>query len=263
MALMRAGSHGVNPHTILSDNGGNFDGANRLLRALWQAMPQDELERKKPAIKWRFNPPYASHYGGVFERLIGAAKAALHHALPAHASLSLEQLATAFAVVEGILNSRPLAYVSSHAADVTALTPNHFLAGAASRPWITFLEDKWAGSLAKRWDGMQRVLKAFWVRFEKEIIPHFLHTTWARAAGKPIREGDIVAAFLPAAERRWPLGKIVKCFPGPDGLIRTVNVRIAAAPGEDLVGRSPLVVKRDVRQLVLLLPAEQTAINLI
>ncbi len=264
MALMRAGSHGVNPHTILSDNGGNFDGANRLLRALWENMPQEELERKKPAIKWRFNPPYASHYGGVFERLIGAAKAALHHALPSQMSLSLEQLQTAFAVVEGILNSRPLAYVSSHPADISPLTPNHFLGGSASRPWITFLEDKNGGTLAKRWNETQRVLAQFWQRFQKEVIPHMLQATWSRGEGKPIKEGDVVALLLPSGERAWPLGRVLQVFPGPDGQVRTVEIRVAAAPHEDLKNkRNPLVVKRDVRQVVLLLPAEKTTIALI
>ena len=263
MALMRAGSHGVNPHTILSDNGGNFDGANRLLRTLWSSMPQEELERKKPAIKWRFNPPYASHYGGVFERLIGAAKAALHHALPAHQSLSLEQLLTAFAVVEGILNARPLAYLSAHAADPAPLTPNHFLGGGASRPWITFLEEKDGGRLARRWEATQRLLRTFWARFHKEVIPHLLHTTWVRGRGRPIKEGDVVAVFLPSGERRWPLGRVLKCFPGPDGLTRTVELRVSAAAQEPLAGREPSVVKRDIRQLVLLLPAEETTIDLI
>ncbi len=263
LALMRAGSHGVNPHTILSDNGGNFDGANRLLRGLWNAMPQEELERRKPEIKWRFNPPYASHYGGVFERLIGAVKAALHHAIPTHASLTLEQLLTAFAVVEGILNTRPLAYISSHDADIAPLTPNHFLAGGSSRPWITFLETKEGGKLARRWDELQKTLHLFWKRFDKEIVPHFLHATWARGKGKSLREGDIVAALLPSGERRWPLAKVLRCFPGPDGAVRTVEIAISASPTEKLVGRSPLVVRRDIRQLVLLLPADQTTADLI
>ncbi len=127
MALTRASCRGVNPHTILSDDGSNFDGGNRLLRALWKALPQEELQRRKPEVEWRFNPPYASHYGGVFERLVGAAKASLYQVLPSHLSLSWEQLLTALAVVEGILNARPLAYTSSDAQDCAPLTPNHFL----------------------------------------------------------------------------------------------------------------------------------------
>ena len=90
--LVQSGSSWVSILTLSSaDNGGNFESANRLLRLLWQSMPQEQLEMRKPQIKWRFNPPYASHFGGVFERLIGAAKQALYHALPSHEALTLER----------------------------------------------------------------------------------------------------------------------------------------------------------------------------
>ena len=260
LALTRAGSHGVDPHTILSDNGGNFDGANRLLRALWASMPQQELERRRPTIRWRFNPPYASHYGGVFERLIGAAKAALYHALPAHLTLSLEQLRTAFAVVEGILNARPLAYISSHSADIQPLTPNHFLGGGGSRCWISFAENTAGSSLAKRWTAVHKITAAFWHRFYKEIVPFMLHSTFRRsaktAAKTTLQVGDVVMFLLPAGDKNWPLGRIVRLFPGPDGRVRTVDVQVSAAQGG-------AVFRRDVRHLSLLLPAEQTYAPLI
>ncbi len=258
LALTRAGSHGVNPHTILSDNGGNFDGANRLLRALWAALPQQELEQRRPSIRWRFNPPYASHYGGVFERLIGAAKAALYHALPSHLTLSLEQLQTAFAVVEDILNTRPLAYVSSHAADLQPLTPNHFLGGGASRCWISFAEDTAGSTLAKRWTAVHKITAAFWARFYKEIVPFMLLTTSRRAAAptSQLAEGDVVMFMLPDGQKRWPLGRVQQVFPGPDGRIRTVDIKAAAAQGG-------AVFRRDVRHVSLLLPAGKTTSPLI
>ncbi len=259
LALTRAGSHGVNPHTILSDNGGNFDGANRLLRALWAALPQEELERRRPLIKWRFNPPYASHYGGVFERLIGAAKAALYHALPSHHTLSLEQLLTAFAVVEDILNTRPLAYISSHAADLQPLTPNHFLGGGGSRCWLSFAENTAGSTLAKKWSALHTLLDSFWQRFYKEIVPFMLQTTAKRAAAAEsspsLKEGDIVMFLLPTGEKRWPLGRIIRTFPGPDGRVRTVEIRPA--------DRHSAPFRRDVRQISLLLPASATTPPLI
>ena len=38
-----------------------------------------------------------------------------------------EALRTALVEVEGVLNSRPITHVSNDAADIEALTPNHFL----------------------------------------------------------------------------------------------------------------------------------------
>ena len=40
-----------------------------------------------------------------------------------------EELVTAFVGVEGLINSRPLTYQSSHSADDDPLTSNHFLYG--------------------------------------------------------------------------------------------------------------------------------------
>ena len=57
---------------IRSDNGTNFTGAEKELRVMissWnQAKIHDTLLQK--GIKWVFNPPAASHHGGVWERLI-------------------------------------------------------------------------------------------------------------------------------------------------------------------------------------------------
>ena len=194
LALTRATSRGVHPHTILSDNGGNFVSANRLLHQLWESMPQGELEQKAPQIRWRFNPPYASHYGGVFERLIKAAKEALYHVLPSQLSLTLEELCTSFSVVEAILNARPLAYVSADPVDAAPITPNHFLYGASSLP-IHFPSAN--TSLARRWSSLQEWTMAYRQMFAKQVRPHLQLATKTRAAGRDLAKGDVVTFFLP------------------------------------------------------------------
>ena len=244
LALTRATARGVQPHTILSDNGGNFDGANRLLRALWAAMPQEELEERKPEIKWRFNPPYASHYGGVFERLIKAAKEALYHVLPSHLSLTLEELLTAFAVVEGVLNTRPLAYTSTDGRDFAPLTPNHFLYGSASEA-LLLLPD--GGALAKRWSGLQKMVRVFLRRFHQEVRPHLQLSQRLRGADRDLTEGDVVVFFQPSSDRKWPLARVIAIYPGSDGRVRTVDLRTAA-------GRE---FRRDVGEVAVLFPADQ------
>ncbi len=183
MAFTRLSARGVNPTTVLTDNGTNFVAANRLLTELGGAMQRGNIEARKPAIRWLFNPPLASHYGGVFERLIGAAKAALYHALPSHFSLSLEQLQTAFAEVEGLLNTRPLAYVGTDGSEISVLTPNHFLAGSASIPIISAPWPRLAGGLVKRWEATQRALEVFRQRFAVEVLLHMREATvrWAPA----------------------------------------------------------------------------------
>jgi len=57
---------------IRSDNGTNFVGAKRELRQAVNEMDHEEITEKlgQQQIDWKFNPPAASHMGGVWERQI-------------------------------------------------------------------------------------------------------------------------------------------------------------------------------------------------
>jgi hypothetical protein len=115
------------PELVVSDNGTNFVGAERELAELVRNLDQDRIinDAANQGITWRFNPPWGSHHGGVFEALIKSAK----RSLKGEARLSDEELQTAVVEVEGLLNSRPLTYSSNDPKDETILTPNHFLIG--------------------------------------------------------------------------------------------------------------------------------------
>ncbi|XP_068671229.1 uncharacterized protein [Montipora foliosa] len=74
-------------------------------------------------IDWKFNPPTASHQGGVWERLIRSIRRILY-SLVGERLLNDEALRTE---VEKILNDRPITPVSSDPQDLEALTPNQCL----------------------------------------------------------------------------------------------------------------------------------------
>ena len=78
--------------------------------------------------KWHFNSPLAPHFSGVHEIMIKAAKKAIYAILDS-ADITDEELLSAVIGAEGLINSRPLTYQSSDPADLTPLTPNHFLRG--------------------------------------------------------------------------------------------------------------------------------------
>jgi transposase InsO family protein len=67
------------PASFHSDNGTNFVGAQRQLAECLDNLNQSaiitHLNRKR--TKWYFNPPAAPHFGGVWERMVRAAKEAL------------------------------------------------------------------------------------------------------------------------------------------------------------------------------------------
>ena len=75
-----------------------------------------------------FNPPYAPHFGGVFEIMIKSAKRAII-AILNNADVNDEELMTAFCGAETVINSRPLTYQSANVKDNVPLMPNHILHG--------------------------------------------------------------------------------------------------------------------------------------
>ena len=84
----------------------------------------------RKGIKWTFNPPYAPHFGGVFETMIKAAKRAVMTIL-GNADVTDQELMTAFTGAEALINSRPLTYQSADPEDDIPLTPNQVCSRSA------------------------------------------------------------------------------------------------------------------------------------
>ena len=123
------------PEEMLLDNGTNFVGANEELYELIKQMTKDTKINEslvKQGVKWTFNPPYAPHFGVVFEIMIKAAKRTII-AILGNADVTDEELMTAFTGAESLINSRPLTYQSANPDDTTPLTPNYFLQGQMGR----------------------------------------------------------------------------------------------------------------------------------
>ena len=79
-------------------------------------------------INWKFSPPSAPHFGGVWERVVQSAKRALKIILQDQ-TVTDEVLSTVLSEVTSILNGRILTSVSADPQDPAPLTPNHFLLG--------------------------------------------------------------------------------------------------------------------------------------
>ena len=67
------------PATIISDNGTNFVGSARELREYINSWNKDQItsDLAQKNIVWKFNPPGAPHFGGVWERLVRSCKKAM------------------------------------------------------------------------------------------------------------------------------------------------------------------------------------------
>lgn len=71
-ALRRFSARRGQPEQIRSDNGGNFVKGEKELREAVKQWNQSQIHKflLQRNIKWVFNPPTASHHGGVWERCI-------------------------------------------------------------------------------------------------------------------------------------------------------------------------------------------------
>ncbi len=123
MALRRFISRRGKPAELLSDQGTNFKGGQRELHdAVKDMHPSLQTHLAEHQIKFIFNPPSAPHFGGSWEREIRSIKTALYATLNAQ-SVTEEMLNTILIEIEGILNSKPLGYISSDVADPDPVTP--------------------------------------------------------------------------------------------------------------------------------------------
>ena len=96
------------PAMIWSDNGTNFNGAEKELRECiekWNTLNiVAELAHK--GIRWRSNPPSAPYQGGIWEKFVRNFKRVLYTILGTR-RLTDEVLNTTFCLVEHAQNARP------------------------------------------------------------------------------------------------------------------------------------------------------------
>ncbi|XP_061191695.1 uncharacterized protein LOC133199905 [Saccostrea echinata] len=162
------------PKFIRSDNGTNLVGAEKELREAIKTWNVNQIHSHllQSGIDWMFNP--ASHFGGVWERLIRSVRKVIFSVLHEQTIyLNDEGLTTLFCEVEAILNGRPLTPTSDNPSDLSALTPNHLLllrSGETCPPGTFSQMDNY---VRRRWRQIQYLADIFWRRWIKSIYPFF------------------------------------------------------------------------------------------
>ena len=100
------------------DNGSNFLGAERELLKEYSHLDQSKIqaylvEENCEWIEWKYNAPYASHTGGVWERLIRTIKTIIKSCIKdVNGRIDDEALRMFLCEVEAIINSSRLALAS-------------------------------------------------------------------------------------------------------------------------------------------------------
>ena len=242
------------------DQGTNFIGACNEFRNALANMEDNGIKSflLKNQIEFRFNPPSASHFGGVWERLIRSVRSILDGTLlQCSHLLDDESLRTFMCEAAAILNGRPLTVDNLNDPEMDVLTPNHLLTMKSrvlvSPPGVFCKADTYC---VKRWRRVQYLVDQFWTRFRREYL-HVLQTRrkW-QAQSRNLACGDIVLIKDDNQPRNmWSLGRVVEAKASDDNLVRSVKVLLADR-NLDKAGKrigSRTVYERPVHKLVLLL----------
>ena len=216
------------PNTIISDNGTNFVGAANELKAFMnerdKAKIESDLAQKK--IVWKFNPPGAPHFGGIWEGLVQSCKKVMIAILD-NRSLTDEVLSTTMCLVEQTLNATPLTAVSVDAEDLTARTPNHFLLGRenVSAPFMP--SSVRYHDLRKSFKTAQAYADMIWKRWTREYLPQWnQRSKWSKEHERNLKEGELVWLVDVSVKRcEYKLGRIIEIFTGNDGVVRSARVK--------------------------------------
>ena len=236
---------------LRSDRGTNFIGSTSDLGIDSVSVEDGPVKRllNDKDITWIFNPPHASHMGGVWERMIGVIRRVLDSLLASSKvrNLTHDVLATFMAEVCAIVNCRPIVPVSSDSENPEILSPSMLLTQKVVPPSSFNQNLSLKDIYREEWKRVQILADQFWSRWQSE----FLSTLQARSKWKTVQPnlkvGDIVLMRdETVARNQWPIAVVVEVFPGSDSKVRSVRIKVTKTG-------NPSFYTRPVTELVLLI----------
>ncbi|GBN75297.1 hypothetical protein AVEN_219110-1 [Araneus ventricosus] len=158
---------------LFSDNATNFAGSNQELRKLHGMVknPDGVLSGylSSEGIDWKFLPPRAPNFGGLWEAGVKSFK---HHLkrLVGNSKLTFEEFLTVTTQIEGILNSRPLVPLTADMEDLNALTPAHFLIGRQINSIVEPNLFEIPECRLKIWQKLTKMIQIIWKRWSNDYL---------------------------------------------------------------------------------------------
>lgn len=217
--------------TLYSDNGTNFIGAAKELREMFdrsKSQLPDELHHllANEGTTWKFIPPRAPNFGGLWEAGVRSAKTHLKKVI-GDSTLTFEELTTLLTQIEACLNSRPLSYLSDNPDDPMPLTPGHFIIG---EPLLTIpdetYEEKDNISNLRRWKYCQKMMNDFWKKWSNEyLVTLNQRYKWTTKKTEPEIDDIVIIRDKNIPPAKWWLGRIVEKHKGKDNITRVVSIK--------------------------------------
>ncbi|KAG8237585.1 hypothetical protein J437_LFUL003309 [Ladona fulva] len=175
---------------------------------------------------WRYNPPAAPHFGGIWEAAVKSVKHHLRRVI-GETKLTYEEVSTLLSQVEACLNSRPLLPLSDDPTDFQVLTPAHFLIQTCSYivPEADLRDENIP--IGKRWKLLQQMLHHFWYRWSSEYLQILQPRGKWRERAANIQPGQLVLLQADKTQpARWPLARVMEIHSGDDGLKVRVHLTV-------------------------------------
>ncbi|KAL2076334.1 hypothetical protein ACEWY4_028086 [Coilia grayii] len=260
------------PRKLWSDRGTNFIGAKPALQQLYKHLDclrtlsiETVAAKNGTEWKWEFHPADAPHRNGAAEAAVKLLKRALMSLGGTTGSLTWGELQTLLYQAANLTNERPIdARAQEQENSIEYLTPNSLILGRASTggdiSGLDLETHSW-----RRLRAIQIGVDRFWAKWRELAGPNlFIRQKWHRSE-RNVQVGDLVWVADPNALRsQFRLGRILSVYPDNKGIVRDADIATCAGtPASQAGGRkksgSPLptvVIRRDIRRLVVLLPVE-------
>jgi hypothetical protein len=211
------------PSDIFSDCSTNFIETDKQLQLLINSPDgQRAVTQARTECQWHFNPPSAPHFGGLWEAAVRLTKRLLIRTMGIHI-FTYEEFTTLLTLVEAVLNSRPIAPISTDPDDLEYLSPGHFLIGQpmlAVPPRVAFESRV---TLVQRWKLLDQCHQAFWRRWSTEYLTSLQgRSKWTIEAPNVRLNDMVVIVDNQSPSLTWRLGRIIELLPGNDGVVRVV-----------------------------------------
>ncbi|XP_055522618.1 uncharacterized protein LOC129716807 [Wyeomyia smithii] len=230
-ALKRFVARRGKPQVIMCDNATTFVGAKRELMELYKLFYSQQFQESitkhagSDGIDFRFIPPRSPNFSGLWEAQVKSFKTHFRKTIGLR-TLNVDEMQTALAQIEAVLNSRPMTPVSSDPNDFEALTPGHFL---VHRPLTAIPEPDLQGVPFNRlsiWQRAQSFTQQLWKKWSTQYLSD-LHnrTKWTKQRDNITVGTMVLLKDENAPPLKWNLARVVKIFAGRDGNIRVVTVR--------------------------------------
>ena len=192
-------------------------------------------------MKWRFNPPRASHQGGFYEIFFKIFRK-IFRTVASESTLTEFDLLNYVTEIERILNNRPITNLPANPNDCTALAPSTILTGSLADVSDSREFSK-ADACRHAWRKTRYLANKFWDQWTKQYLPLLQPKKKWFGAERNFAIGDLVLMLDERMPRdQWPKAIVTETLPDNAGLVRRVRVRTADGT----------VYARDIPKLCLL-----------